>query len=166
MPGLGRDAARELLAGARVARLATVTPDGRPHVVPVTFAVAGDLIYSAVDAKPKTTRELRRLANIRANPDVAVLADHYAEDWAALWWARADGSASVLDEPAAIAGPVTLLAERYPQYRAAPPAGPVIAVRVHRWTGWSAVPVLPASAGAGRWSDNECSGQRGRLWRA
>jgi PPOX class probable F420-dependent enzyme len=140
MPGLPLDAARKLLATARVARLATLTPAGRPHLVPVTFAVAGDLIYSAVDAKPKATRDLQRLANVRANPDVAVLADHYAEDWAALWWVRADGSASILDDAAGMTVPVRLLAERYPQYRDAPPAGPVISIRVRRWTGWSAGP--------------------------
>jgi PPOX class probable F420-dependent enzyme len=138
MPGLAPAAARELLAAARVARLGTVTPGGRPHLVPVVFAVAGDVIYSAVDAKPKASRDLRRLANIRANPEVTVLADHYAEDWAALWWARADGSGSILDDPAAMAGPIRLLAERYPQYLAAAPPGPVIAVQVRRWTGWSA----------------------------
>jgi PPOX class probable F420-dependent enzyme len=138
MPVLAPETARELLAGARVARLGTVTPGGRPHLVPVTFAVDGDRIYSAVDAKPKTTRDLRRLANIRANPEVAVLADHYAEDWSALWWARAEGSASVLDDAAAMAGPIRLLARRYPQYRLAPPAGPVICIFVRRWTGWSA----------------------------
>jgi PPOX class probable F420-dependent enzyme len=143
MPVLGRDTARELLAAARVARLATVSPDGRPHIVPVAFAVEGDRIYSAVDAKPKTTRDLRRLANIRAHPGVAVLADHYAEDWTALWWARADGDASVLDDASAMARPVRLLAERYPLYRAAPPAGPVISILVRRWTGWSAATGWP-----------------------
>jgi PPOX class probable F420-dependent enzyme len=140
MPVLAPETARELLSAARVARLATVTPAGRPHLVPVTFAVDGDRIYSAVDAKPKTTRDLQRLANIRVNPEVAVLADHYAEDWSALWWARADGRASVLDTVAAMEGPLRLLAERYPQYRDAAPAGPVISVLVRRWTGWSAAP--------------------------
>jgi PPOX class probable F420-dependent enzyme len=140
MPVLAPDAARELLAAARVARLGTVTPGCRPHIVPVTFAVDGDCIFSAVDAKPKTTRDLQRLANIRAGPDVTVLADHYAEDWSALWWARADGSASVLEGAAAMAEPLRLLAERYPQYRDMPPAGPVISILVRRWTGWSAAP--------------------------
>ena len=88
---LAEDEARRRLAAARVARLATVGGPGSPHLVPVTFAVAGDRIYSAVDAKPKTTRDLRRLRNIRADPRVAVLADHYDEDWSRLWWARADG---------------------------------------------------------------------------
>lgn len=121
-----------------MARLASVTESGQPHIVPFTFVLDGDRIYSAVDAKPKTTSSLRRLRNIRANPKVAVLADHYDEDWARLWWVRADGRAAVLDEPRQVARPLALLADRYPQYRQAPPPGPVIAVNVERWTGWAA----------------------------
>jgi PPOX class probable F420-dependent enzyme len=100
--------------------------------------VDGDLIYSAVDAKPKTTTRLARLRNIAAEPRVAMLADHYEPDWDLLWWARADGSATVLAGAAEMAAPLALLARRYPQYRAAPPRGPVIAVQVERWTGWAA----------------------------
>ncbi len=130
--------AKRLLGSARVAVLATVSADGRPHTIPVTFALDRDSIYTAVDAKPKSTRALRRLSNIRADPRVAVLADHYNEDWTALWWVRADGEAVVIDDPAEMTAPVGLLAGRYAQYRARPPAGPVIAIRVIRWTGWSA----------------------------
>jgi PPOX class probable F420-dependent enzyme len=121
-----------------VARLASADQAGRPHIVPVTFVLDGDRVYTAVDAKPKTTRNLRRLRNIRANPQVAVLADHYDEDWATLWWVRADGRAQIVEEPQQIARPVELLAARYAQYRETPPAGPVIAVRVDRWSGWAA----------------------------
>jgi PPOX class probable F420-dependent enzyme len=128
---------RRLLGSARVARLATIAHD-QPHIVPVTFALDGDHIYSAVDAKPKTTRSLRRLRNIRANPRVAVLADHYDDDWTRLWWVRADGHAIVVEEPDQMAGPAALLAARYPQYRGDPPAGPVIAISVDRWAGWAA----------------------------
>lgn len=135
---LAADDARHRFAGAAVARLATVGADGKPHLVPVTFAVDGDHIYTTVDAKPKTTVDLRRLRNIAGNPRVAVLADHYEEDWDGLWWARADGVASVLGQPADTAGPLRLLAARYPQYRASPPAGPVISVQVARWSGWAA----------------------------
>jgi PPOX class probable F420-dependent enzyme len=134
------DEARRRFAGARVARLATAGPDSAPHLVPVVFAVAGDAIFSAVDAKPKRTTALRRLANVRAHPRVALLADHYDDaDWTALWWVRADGSARVLDpgEPEARRA-VGLLAERYEQYRSEPPAGPVLAIAVARWSGWSA----------------------------
>jgi PPOX class probable F420-dependent enzyme len=138
MPRLSGAEAWRLLGGARVARLATVGPHGAPHIVPVTFAVHDGVLYTAVDAKPKTTRSLRRLDNIRLNPAVAVLADHYEDDWAALWWVRADGSASVIGDPGQLAGPVALLAERYRQYRDLPPAGPVIAVVIERLTGWIA----------------------------
>lgn len=106
--------------------------------MPVTFAVDGDRIYTAVDAKPKSTTNLRRLRNIRDNPHVAVLADHYADDWSALWWVRADGRAAVVSDAEAMARPLRLLAERYPQYIASPPGGPVIVIQVDRWTGWSA----------------------------
>lgn len=136
--------ARRLLRGSRVAMLSTVTPAGRPHIVPVTFAGDGDHLYSAVDAKPKTTPSLQRLANIRANPLVAMLADSYSEDWSTLWWVRADGQAAILDQPGEAAGPIALLRERYPQYRQAPPSGPVIAITVQRWTGWAAA--MPPTA--------------------
>jgi PPOX class probable F420-dependent enzyme len=129
--------ARDLFAGARVARLATVGATGRPHLVPVVFALDGDVVFSAVDAKPKRTTALKRLENIAANPRVALLADHYDEDWDALWWARADGIARVAADADARRG-IALLAERYEQYRAAPPRGPVIAVAVERWSGWRA----------------------------
>jgi PPOX class probable F420-dependent enzyme len=141
--------ARQRFASVPVARLATAGPDGRPHLVPFTFALgspagrdpgAGDRIYSAVDAKPKSSTDLRRLRNIKANPRVAVLADHYQDDWGGLWWARADGLATILDEPATMAAALALLARRYPQYRARPPGGPVISIQVARWTGWAARP--------------------------
>ena len=128
--------ARERFASARVARLATADAAGVPHIVPLVFALDGDTLYSAVDRKPKRTTDLKRLRNVAANPRVALLADHYADDdWDALWWARADGTGRVLDAaPEAVA----LLRERYLQYRDAPPEGPVLAVEVHRWSGWRA----------------------------
>ena len=132
--------ARGLFAQARVARLATVGASGRPHLVPIVFALDGDVVYSAVDAKPKRTTALRRLENVRRNPRVALLADHYDDaDWDTLWWVRADGGARVLDaqEPEARRA-LELLAGRYAQYRAAPPRGPVLAVAVERWSGWRA----------------------------
>lgn len=130
--------ARARLGAARVARLATAGRDGRPHVVPVTFAVDGDLIYTAVDHKPKTTVNLRRLRNIGENPRVAVLADHYAEDWDALWWVRVDGRASVLENDERVRHHLDMLAERYEQYRQTRPAGPVIVIEAERWTAWGA----------------------------
>ena len=134
------EAARERFAAARVARLATADAEGRPHLVPMVFVLAGETIYSAVDAKPKRTDRLRRLANAAANPRVALRADHYDDaDWTALWWVRADGVARVLapeDEEAVRA--VDRLVARYAQYREARPHGPVLAVDVERWSGWSA----------------------------
>jgi PPOX class probable F420-dependent enzyme len=130
--------ARERLAAARVARLATADAAGLPHVVPICFALEADTIYNAVDHKPKRTMALRRLRNVAANPRVAVLADHYEdEDWAALWWVRAEGRARVLDHDSVEARrAVELLCGRYTPYRETPPAGPVLAIDVNRWTGW------------------------------
>lgn len=123
-------------AAARVARLATVAPDGRPHLVPLVFTVDGDRVYSAVDDKPKRTRALARLAHVAVHPEVCLLADHYEEDWRALWWVRADGLACVLaDGDPAAARARAQLAERYPQQQG---AGTVLAVDVRRWTGWAA----------------------------
>jgi PPOX class probable F420-dependent enzyme len=128
--------ARRRFAAARVARLATADATGRPHLVPIVFAVFGDQVYSAVDAKPKRTVALRRLTNVRENPAVAVLVDYYNEDWSALWWVRADGLARVLEPGEPEAGQaIALLRQRYPQQRA---TGTVLAVDVKRWSGWSA----------------------------
>ena len=104
--------------------------DGRPHVVPITFALDGDTLYTAVDHKPKRTTRLRRLENVAANPRVSVLADHYDEqDWSALWWVRADGVARILapNDPQR-ARVAALLQARYEQYRRRPPTGPAIAI--------------------------------------
>ena len=132
------DEARERFATQRVARLATVGEGGAPHLVPIVFAVAGDTVYHAVDHKPKRTTALQRLANVAAEPRVALLADAYDDaDWSRLWWVRADGRARVLQPDDAEAGRAAgLLAQRYAQYRETPPAGPVLAVDVERWSGW------------------------------
>lgn len=125
--------ARERFAEARVARLATVSAAGVPRLVPVVFAVAGARLVSAVDHKPKSTTRLGRLADIAENPAVTLLVDEYAEDWSQLWWARADGRASVH-----ASYDVAPLVAKYAQYAARPPAGPVVVVDVTRWSGWSA----------------------------
>jgi len=118
--------------------LATCGADRRPHLVPVTFAVAGDVVVTAVDHKPKTTTRLRRLRNIAENPSVAFLLDHYEQDWEHLWWVRVDAAATVVEDGPRWEEAVGWLVERYPQYRAQPPAGPVIRAEVTRWSGWSA----------------------------
>jgi PPOX class probable F420-dependent enzyme len=129
------DKMRRRFATAAVARLATLSADGCPHLVPVVFALAGDTVYTAVDGKPKSTRRLRRLANIAANPRVSLLVDHYDDDWTQLWWVRADGLACILDDEAAD-GARALLRAKYPQYQVVPLDGPVIAVHVSRWSSW------------------------------
>jgi PPOX class probable F420-dependent enzyme len=123
---------------ARVARLATVRDDGRPHVVPVCFALDGDSIVSAVDAKPKRSVSLQRLDNVRAHPDVSLLVDHYDDDWARLWWVRVDGSARVVEGGAEHEAAVARLASKYAQYRDARPVGAVVMVEARQWRGWAA----------------------------
>lgn len=127
--------ARRRFAAARVARLATSDVENVPHLVPVTFALDGDDVVSAVDAKPKTTTTLRRIRNVLANPRASLLVDHYDEDWSRLWWVRVDGHAAVadVDEPATAA-----LVAKYPQYRHQRPHGPVLRVRVTTVRGWAA----------------------------
>jgi PPOX class probable F420-dependent enzyme len=129
--------ARARLSAVRVATLATIGDDVNPHLVPITFAVEGDMIYSAVDHKPKTTQKLRRLRNIAQNPRVALLANHYSDDWQELWWVRVDGRASVTTRVEEVQHPIDLLVRRYEQYGEHRPDGPIITIRADRWTGWS-----------------------------
>jgi PPOX class probable F420-dependent enzyme len=128
---------RERVAAARVARLATIDPDGRPHLVPIVFVLDGDTLYTAVDAKPKRSRRLRRIENARKRPDVTVLVDHYDEDWRALWWARLRGRASVLEGGEEAERALDLLAAKYAQYVGERPAPPVLAIAVTEWREWS-----------------------------
>jgi len=130
--------ARSRFVAASVARLATVSAAGEPHLVPVVFAVVGSTIVTGVDHKPKSTTRLKRLRNISETGRVALLVDEYAEDWSQLWWARADGAARVVDGGRAGAEEVVALTARYPQYADRPPTGPFILVDVHHWSGWSA----------------------------
>jgi PPOX class probable F420-dependent enzyme len=129
--------ARRRFAASPVARLATLRPDGGPHLVPVVFALVDEVLYSAVDAKPKRSPRLQRLANVRSDPRCTLLVDHYDEDWSRLWWVRADGRAAVVEEPPAAHPGLVALADRHPQYRAQPPSGPLLVVTVDRWSGWS-----------------------------
>lgn len=138
MPSCEVAEARRLFTGARVAVLATLDPSGQPHLVPVTFVVDGDRVWTAVDGKSKRTTQLRRHANIRANPRVSLLAQHWDEDWSALWWVRADGTATISDAGPSLDRIAGLLRSKYQQYQSVDVSGPVIAVTVHRWRGWTA----------------------------
>lgn len=127
---------------AAVARLATSTPEGIPHLVPVVFAVEHDdendrdVVYTAVDAKPKTTQRLRRLANIESNPNVCLLVDHYCQEWTQLWWVRVDGVATIHHDGPALHTGYRLLRAKYAQYQEVSLNGPVIAIVAQRWSSW------------------------------
>jgi PPOX class probable F420-dependent enzyme len=140
LPVTEQELMRSRVDRARVARLGTVDAEGRPHLVPICFALDGDLLYSAVDEKPKRTKRLKRLENIRLHPAVTVLIDHYEEDWSSLWWVRLRGEARVLDDDPESRRALLLLAEKYTQYRREPPSGPVIKLEIREWLGWSAEP--------------------------
>ena len=134
---MNQDEALARLADARSGHLATVRPDGSPHVVVITFAIVGDDVVTAVDEKPKTTRQLQRLVNVEANPAVSFLIDHYDENWAELWWVRVDGRATVHHDDDARDRAVEALTAKYPDYRARPPQGPVMSVSIDRVTSWA-----------------------------
>jgi PPOX class probable F420-dependent enzyme len=128
---------RDRVERARVARLATVGADNRPHLVPICFVLEGEVLYSAVDRKPKRSPNLKRIENVRANPLVTVLVDHYDDDWTQLWWVRLDGRARVLTDGAERAHALELLVAKYPQYSPDTPTGPVLAVDIERWRSWA-----------------------------
>jgi PPOX class probable F420-dependent enzyme len=131
--------ARTRFSAARVARLATVDERSRPHIVPIVFALDRESVFTTVDNKPKRSRDLRRLRNVATNPDVALLADEYTEAWERLWWARCEGTAEVLAQGSSESQHgIDLLVARYAQYQREVPAGPVVVIRVRRWSGWSA----------------------------
>jgi PPOX class probable F420-dependent enzyme len=132
--------ARQRVRKARVGRLGTVTPDGRPHLVPVCFALLDEVAYTVVDAKPKSTLQLRRLQNIEAHPDACLLVDHYDETWTQLWWVRLDGSARVVASAPEAARAKSALAAKYSQYQTVAMPGPVIAFEIATWTMWPESP--------------------------
>lgn len=133
------------LRSARVGRLATVTADARPHVVPFVFALVERdldvLAYWAVDRKPKRTERLQRLRNLERNPAAEFVVDGYDEDWRALWWVRASGTGRVVDDTSREhAVGLDALASKYRQYTSEPPTGPVVAIDIDRISGWRAQP--------------------------
>lgn len=135
---MDRNRAWTLIEGTRVATLGTVRRDGSPHLVPCVFALADPLVYIPIDAKPKSTRSLTRLANLERDPRAVLLFGGWDEDWSRLWWVRLDGPARVLDRAADMVGPRRLLLARYPQYATPEELHPIIELRVDAWAGWSA----------------------------
>ncbi len=136
---MDREKARALVEGARVARLGTLSKTGRVDLVPMTFALVDDVMYTAVDHKPKRTTELKRLENVRATPEVSVLVDEYDDtDWTALWWVRLRGLARVIEEGPEYDMGIDALVAKYEQYRSVRPEGPAMVIELIRWQWWSA----------------------------
>jgi PPOX class probable F420-dependent enzyme len=135
------EAVRRLTA-SKVGSIATVRPDGSPHVVPFVFVVSetgdGLVIYWCVDDKPKQSRELQRLVNVRAHPAVEIEVNRYDDDWAQLWWVRASGIAREVTSVDEQERALIALATKYAPYAAHPPSGPVVAIQVERVAGWAA----------------------------
>ena len=129
---------RRLVSTAPVGRLATVRRDGRPHVVPICFVVTNDVVYSAVDDKPKRHRHLQRLSNVTATGTASLLIDEYDADWSRLWWVRLYGRARLVDNAAEADQAIRSLSERTWLFNVSTRGGPVLAVDVERWVGWSA----------------------------
>ena len=135
---MNRDEALQRLGAARVGRLATADQAGVPHVVPFVFVLDGETLYWAVDRKPKRSQTLKRLENIRANPNVEVVVDNYSDDWNDLWWVRVSGTARVLEDGEEKRKALMLLQDKYSQYSDAAPDGPVVAIDAVRISFWKA----------------------------
>jgi PPOX class probable F420-dependent enzyme len=144
---------RRRVERARVGHLATTDARGRPHVVPLCFALVGEIAYSAVDHKPKKGSRLRRLDNVAATGRACLLVDAYDEDWSRLWWVRLDGRARVVEDPAEAARALDALAAKYPQYAQRRPTGAVLALEITRWSGWSAA--APGDAGGSDYGSSD-----------
>jgi PPOX class probable F420-dependent enzyme len=134
-----------LLERAPVARLATLGARGRPHLVPIVFAQAAGALWSPVDGKPKAPGPLARVRNVERDPRVALLVDHYEDDWTRLWWVRLEGTARVVRAAAetdpAVAPAVAALRAKYPQYAAMPlfrGTPTLLRIAVERARGWRA----------------------------
>lgn len=125
------------LRTSRVARLATLRPEGSPHLVPVTFAFVGEHIVTMIDHKPKTTTSLQRLANVEKSPHASLIVDHYSDDWSELWWVRVDGHAMVHNGGELWVEGRQALAAKYRQYEHRPPDGPAIAIRLDHLSFWA-----------------------------
>jgi PPOX class probable F420-dependent enzyme len=138
MPTLAEAEARRRFAAARVAHLATVRADGRPHIVPIVFAVEGEVVYSIADPKPKRGLDLLRHRNIAAHPAVSLLVDDYHEPWQGIWWVRANGTARVVDHGPEREVAISLLRAKYPDYAEwTTPFGAATVISVERWSSWT-----------------------------
>jgi PPOX class probable F420-dependent enzyme len=131
------DWASDLIATERVARLAYLDDDERPRVLPVTFAVAGGAVWSAIDEKPKRSPEPARVAYLRRRPEASLLVDRYDDDWSRLAWVQLIGSTLVVDARGRD-DVVAALAVRYPHYRDQPPPGPLLRFTPERAVWWRA----------------------------
>jgi PPOX class probable F420-dependent enzyme len=136
------DIERQFLGKQFVARLATADSDGVPHVVPVCFTILESTVYIAIDQKPKSgdPRALKRIQNIAANPSVALIVDHYEDDWQQLAWVMLRGTAEVLESGDEREAAHTLLRQRYKQYEGMDFLGlPMIAIRIARASSWGQI---------------------------
>jgi PPOX class probable F420-dependent enzyme len=133
------DEMRARVATARSGTLGTLDPNGGANLVPVCFALDGNRVLLAVDSKPKRTRQLARVANIRRAGRATLLVDHYEEEWDRLWWVRVRGPALVLEAGPETEAALALLMAKYDQWRADPPAGPVLVLDAADWRGWRAI---------------------------
>jgi PPOX class probable F420-dependent enzyme len=138
---LSADVARRLVTEARVARLGTIDPDGSPNLVPFCYAMDGETIYTSVDHKPKEGLRLRRVENLVRDPRVMVLIDHYEEEWPHVWWVRLRGTGRLVEDATEVERGNRLLAQKYAQYADDPPPGPILAIEVSEWRGWSYSPI-------------------------
>jgi len=132
----------KFLGAGRVGHLATADRAGRPHVVPVCYAITDNAAYITIDAKPKGAdiARLKRLQNISENPATALVVDRYDEDWSRLGWVMLRGIAEILADGPEHDQAQALLRDRYPQLRAMDIENlPVIAIRIRRVTSWGAL---------------------------
>jgi len=126
------------LLRTRVGYLATVGADNGPHIIPVCFTWAGDVVWTAVDGKTKSSNDLQRLRDIEATRSIAFIVDRWDEDWSRLAWLQARGSATIIPDGKEWDKAVAALKSKYSQYSDTPVDGPVIRIDVSRWVGWAA----------------------------
>jgi PPOX class probable F420-dependent enzyme len=129
--------ARELLSAERVGRLAFIDDEDRPRVLPVTYAVLGDSVWSAIDDKPKRASEPARLRYLRRRPEAALCVDRYSDDWSRLAWVQLLGRIDILPAGESTAA-LEALSARYEAYRDRTPPGPLLRLSVERALSWRA----------------------------